>query len=99
MQEGLDRAVRTTNQMLALARAKDAPLSEGGLAPGPVDLAEGAEGVIRTLLPAARARQIDLGLEASSPPVRSQGVDWLLRDALSNLLANALRYTASAHPE
>ena len=33
MQEGLDRAVRTTNQMLALARAKDASLAEGGFAP------------------------------------------------------------------
>src|SRR3546814_8204256 len=40
MQDGLDRAVRTTNQMLALARAKDAPLAEGGLAPGSVDLAD-----------------------------------------------------------
>src|SRR3546814_180258 len=82
--------------MLALARAKDAPLSEGGLAPGPVDLAEVAEGVIRTLLPAARARRIDLGLEASSLPVRIQGVVWLLREALSNLVDNAIRYTAPA---
>ena len=40
MQEGLDRAVRTTNQMLALARAKDASLPEAGFAPEPVDLAE-----------------------------------------------------------
>lgn len=96
MQEGLDRAVRTTNQMLALARAKDAPLAEGGLAPEPVDLAEIAQGVIRTLLPAARARQLDLGLEASSLPVRIQGVDWLLREALSNLVDNAIRYTPPA---
>lgn len=51
MQEGLDRAVRTTNQMLALARAKDASL------------------VV-------------------------QGVDWLLREAASNLVDNAIRYTA-----
>ncbi|MDM9561743.1 MULTISPECIES: sensor histidine kinase [Bordetella] len=94
MQEGLDRAVRTTNQMLSLARAKDATLAEGGLAPERVDLAEVAQGVIRALLPAARARRLDLGLEASSMPVCIQGVDWLLREALSNLVDNAIRYTA-----
>ncbi|CAM4188835.1 Sensor protein QseC [Bordetella tumbae] len=96
MQEGLDRAVRTTNQMLALARAKNASLSEAGLVPEDVDLVDIAQNVIRTLLPAARARHLDLGLEASSLPVRIQGVDWLLREALSNLVDNAIRYTAPA---
>lgn len=94
MQEGLDRAVRTTNQMLALARAKDASLAEGGLAAEPVDLAALAHGVIRTLLPAARARQIDIGLDAGDDPLVVQGVDWLLREAASNLVDNAIRYTA-----
>lgn len=46
----------TTNQMLALARAKDASLPEAGFAPEPVDLAELAHRVIRGLLPTARAR-------------------------------------------
>ena len=96
MQEGLDRAVRTTNQMLALARAKNASLSEAGLVPEKVDLVDIAQNVIRTLLPAARARHIDLGLEASSLPVCIQGIDWLLREALSNLVDNAIRYTALA---
>ncbi|MFY2057563.1 sensor histidine kinase [Achromobacter xylosoxidans] len=94
MQEGLDRAVRTTNQMLALARAKDASLAEGGLAAEPVDLAALAHGVIRTLLPTARARQIDIGLDAGDDPLVVQGVDWLLREAASNLVDNAIRYTA-----
>jgi len=94
MQEGLDRAVRTTNQMLALARAKDASLAEGGLAAEPVDLADLADGVIRSLLPTARARQIDIGLDAGDDPVVVPGVDWLLREALSNLVDNAIRYTA-----
>ncbi|MFY3683430.1 sensor histidine kinase [Achromobacter xylosoxidans] len=94
MQEGLDRAVRTTNQMLALARAKDASLAEGGLAAELVDLAALAHGVIRTLLPTARARQIDIGLDAGDDPLVVQGVDWLLREAASNLVDNAIRYTA-----
>ncbi|KDB97045.1 sensor histidine kinase [Bordetella bronchiseptica] len=94
MQDGLDRAVRTTNQMLALARAKDASLAEGGLPLETVDLAELADGVIRALLPAARARQLDLGLDVQAAPVRVQAVEWLLREALSNLVDNAIRYTA-----
>lgn len=94
MQEGLDRAVRTTNQMLALARAKDASLAEGGLTAEPLDLAAVAHGVIRALLPTARARQIDIGLDAGDDPVRVHGVEWLLREAVSNLVDNAIRYTA-----
>ncbi|MVW78392.1 sensor histidine kinase [Bordetella sp. 02P26C-1] len=92
MQEGLDRAVRTTNQMLALARAKNASLGEAGLVPDNVDLGEIAHSVIRTLLPAARARRIDLGLEGGQFPVCIPGIDWLLREALSNLVDNAIRY-------
>jgi len=93
MQEGLDRAVRTTNQMLALARAKDASLAEGGLQTETVDLAELADNIARTFLPAARASQIDLGLDVPEAPVQVQAAEWMLREALSNLLDNALRYT------
>jgi two-component system sensor histidine kinase TctE len=94
MQEGLDRAVRTTNQMLALARAKDASLAEGGFTPELVDLVELADGVIRGLLPSARARQLDIGLEADQRPVLVSGADWLLREAISNLVDNAIRYAS-----
>jgi two-component system sensor histidine kinase TctE len=94
MQEGLDRAVRTTNQMLALARAKDASVAEGGFTPEPVDLVELADGVIRSLLPAARARQLDIGLEAHLRPIRVSGAEWLLREAVTNLVDNAIRYAS-----
>ena len=93
MQEGLDRAVRTTNQMLALARAKDASMTEGGFTPEPVDLSELADAVIRTHLPSIRARQVDLGLEGADSPVIVSGAEWLLREAVSNLVDNAIRYT------
>lgn len=92
MHEGLDRAVRMANQMLALARARDASLAEGGLAMEPVDLVELAQGVARQLLPNARAKRLDFGVEAPSQPVTLQGSDWLLREALLNLVDNAIRY-------
>ena len=95
MQEGLDRAVRTTNQMLALARAKDASLAESGSAPESVDLVELADAVIRTQLPNARARQLDIGLEADRRPVVVSGAEWLLREAVSNLVDNAIRYACA----
>ena len=95
MQEGLDRAVRTTNQMLALARAKDASLAEGGLAPESVDLVDLADGVIRTQLPNARARQLDIGLEAERRPILVSGAEWLLREAVSNMVDNAIRYASA----
>ncbi|WP_201525096.1 sensor histidine kinase [Bordetella pseudohinzii] len=93
MKEGLDRAVRTTNQMLTLARAKDAPWAEGGLPLETVDLAELADSVSRSLLPAIRMKRIDFGLERPAEPVRIQAAEGLLREALSNLLDNALRYS------
>ncbi len=96
MQEGLDRAVRTTNQMLALARAKDASLAEGGYTAEPVDLVELADAVIRTLLPAARARQLDIGLDAAERPVCIYGAEWLVREAITNLVDNAIRYARHA---
>lgn len=87
MHEGLDRAVRMVNQMLSLSRA------EGGLATGPVDLAELARSVARQLLPHARLKRIDLGVEAAAASVFIHGTEWLLREALINLVDNAIRYT------
>jgi len=94
MQDGLDRAVRTCNQMLALARAKNPALSEAQFEA--VDLDALVHSVVRGLLPAARKRGIDLGLDLPDPgetkPVTVSGLEWLLREALSNLVDNAIRY-------
>ncbi|GIX24364.1 MAG: histidine kinase [Caldimonas sp.] len=93
MHEGLDRAVRMANQMLALARAREASLAEGGLAMEPVDLVALAQGVARQLVPHARAKRLDFGVEAPQTPVVVGGSEWLLREALINLVDNAIRYT------
>jgi len=84
----LDETVRQTNQMLALARADSAEI-----APEVVDLNAVAQDVTRHWWSEARAGGIDLGLEAAAGPVRAMAQPALLREALSNLLHNAIRYT------
>jgi two-component system, OmpR family, sensor histidine kinase TctE len=84
----LDETVRQTNQMLALAKADSAELQ-----PVPLDAQALAESVTRQWWAEARERGVDLGFEpcAGPQPVRAQAA--LLKEALSNLLHNALRYT------
>ncbi len=93
MQDGLDRAERMTNQMLALARARDAGVMRHALIFETVDMTALAHDVLRTLLPAARVKRLDYGMEADSQACWVDGVEWLLREALSNLVDNAIRYT------
>ena len=84
----LEETIRQTNQMLSLARADSAEL-----VPEPVDLAALAEDVTRAWWPEARAHGIDLGLENTAEGVRVMAHQGLLREALANLLHNAIRYT------
>ena len=93
MQEGLTRAERMTNQMLALARARDATATRDVLVFERVDLVETARGALRTLWPAARHRRLDIGIDGDDTPIEVDGVEWMLREALINLVDNAIRYT------
>ncbi|MGQ0709162.1 MAG: ATP-binding protein [Rhodoferax sp.] len=88
----LRAAVRRTsqlaNQLLALSRV------ESNHAHGPlqrVDLAQLCEAVFLQFLDQASGRGIDLGLEHAAAVV--SGHEWLLRELLSNLVDNALKYT------
>ncbi|GAC1544050.1 MAG: hypothetical protein NVS2B4_22220 [Ramlibacter sp.] len=49
------------------------------------------EDMLEVHLDAASARQIDLGLDAR--PVLVPGHEWLLRELLSNIVDNAVKYT------
>ena len=88
---GTERATELANRMLTLARA-GSPL----VAPqGDVDLLELARDVISDHMPQANARGQDLGFEgaAGERSVFVRGDALLLRELLSNLVDNALRYT------
>src|SRR5690606_4119684 len=93
MGEGLDRAVRTANQMLTLARARDNGFLEMSEDLERVDLLQLARGILKDVYPIARAKRLDLGLEGGDAPVYAWGLEWQIREAIVNLVDNALRYT------
>ncbi|MGE5089761.1 MAG: sensor histidine kinase [Candidatus Levyibacteriota bacterium] len=88
---GTERATELANRMLALARA-DTPLAAPQV---DVDLPALARDVISDHLPIANARGQDLGFEGPAPGRGAvvRGDRLLLRELLSNLVDNALRYT------
>lgn len=86
-----ESATRLVNQLLALARAENQP--HAGLAFDSVDLAELARDTVQEWVPASFAHHIDLGFEQPGEPVRIAGNALMLRELLSNLIDNAVRYT------
>ncbi|RYY94179.1 MAG: sensor histidine kinase, partial [Comamonadaceae bacterium] len=83
------RTSQLANQLLALSRA-----DARGMHSQPtrrVDLKGLCENMLESHLDAATARRIDLGLDAQ--PVQVMGHEWLLRELLSNLVDNAVKYT------
>lgn len=97
--ESADRSAHLVNQLLTLARAEpDAATAQGS----PVDLRALGQELTAALVPRALREGIDLGfapaegnegLQAEPPsPLIVIGHAWLLREALSNLIDNALRY-------
>ena len=84
----LDETVRQTNQMLALARTDSADVQAE-----PLDLEALARGATREWWSEARHAGIDLGFEAGEGTVRVMAQPALLKEALSNVLHNAIRYT------
>jgi len=84
----IEDTVRRTNQMLALARADTAQVEMAPLA-----LDRLAERCARDSWPLAREQGIDLGVEREPGDIVVLGHEGQLREALLNLLHNALRYT------
>ena len=83
------RAVHLVEQLLTLARAE----SGGTLLLGrPVDLVLIAHDVIERHLALARERNVDLGYQGDTPDAIVTGNAVLLRELLTNLVDNAIRY-------
>jgi two-component system sensor histidine kinase TctE len=83
------RTSQLANQLLALSRA-----DARGMQTQPeqrVDLKSLCEDALEAHLDAATTRRIDLGLDAD--PVQVMGHAWLLRELLSNLVDNAVKYS------
>ena len=89
-----ESATRLVNQLLALARAENQP--QAGLAFAEIDLPRLARETVQDWVQASFAGEIDLGFEppaADEGPVVIAGQPLMLRELLSNLIDNALRYT------
>jgi len=92
MNEGVDRAIRMTSQMLALARVRDSLDTQVSQDSAPVDLGAVVNELVRDLWPVIRERRIDLEVMPPDTPLYVHGVAWLLQEALRNVLDNAIRY-------
>jgi two-component system, OmpR family, sensor histidine kinase TctE len=96
LRDATRRTSQLATQLLALSRADAHTL--GSPAMQSVDLAQLCADVLEQQLDNATERGIDLGLEMDqSKPMIAPGHDWLLRELLTNLTDNAIRYTAQAH--
>jgi two-component system sensor histidine kinase TctE len=86
-----ESATRLVNQLLALARAENLP--HGGAGDQRLDLVALALGTVQDWVGASFAARIDLGFEQPDAPIEIAGNPVMLRELLSNLIDNALRYT------
>ena len=90
--ESASRSAHLVNQLLTLARTE--PESQGAQSRVRLDLARLAREVTAELVPRALQAGVDLGFEGAddTTPLWVQGVPLLLREALVNVIDNALRY-------
>jgi two-component system sensor histidine kinase TctE len=87
--EAIERMTHLVQQLLVYAQAE--PSSALNRRFEPVALQGLVEQSASLFLDQALAKGIDLGFEPGAATVR--GIPWLLREALANLIDNALRYT------
>jgi two-component system sensor histidine kinase TctE len=85
-----ESATRLVNQLLALARAEHQP--QAGATFEQIDLGALARQVVQEWVTASFSQHVDLGYEPPAAPLRIEGNAVMLRELLSNLIDNALRY-------
>lgn len=84
------RGARLVSQLLVLARTEPEAAAVQGWAD--VDCVQLAQDVAAEQVPRALAAGCDLGVDLPDTPLRVHGMALLLREALVNLIDNALRY-------
>ncbi len=89
--ESTDRAAHMINQLLILARTEASHEKLHQVVP--VDLDALARNVTEEWVMRALAKHIDLGYEECGCPLMINGVPLLLRELLTNLVDNAIKYT------
>ena len=88
---GTAHTAHLINQLLALARTEGA--AANSLPMSKVDFGLIARDVVAAAYPLASAKQIDLGFDMIDEPVVVYGHADLLRELVSNLVDNAIRYS------
>jgi two-component system sensor histidine kinase TctE len=89
MRLALERMIRQTNQLLALARAT--PDGPATIRPEPLDLAQLVQETVQYFVTEADRKGLDIGFDIEPAPLL--GDAFLLRDLIDNLVDNAVRYT------
>ncbi|WP_151446841.1 sensor histidine kinase [Lacisediminimonas profundi] len=89
MTSSVDRMIRQTNQLLALARAEPSQFEKQRLET--VELDKVVEESVQHFVQEADKKEIDLGFELR--PTLVAGDRFLLRDLVDNLIDNAIRYS------
>ncbi len=92
LHESAEQTTRLINQLMSLSRA--AP-TEGGPQGEEFDIRALCVNVTREMVPAALARNIDLGFEGSDEPIPLKGDRTLFEELVKNLIDNTLSYCPS----
>ncbi len=90
--ESATRSAHLVNQLLALARTEPESVTRQPLTR--LDLTRLAREVTAELVPRSLLQQVDLGFDEDEPlaDIEVMGINLLLREALVNLVDNAMRY-------
>ena len=91
IEKSLDNATHLINKMLTLASSEPGVIGEKQT--GPVNLHELVRTVVKELAQRAVTKEIDLGIEEAPEVLTLIGVDWALKELVTNLVENALIYT------
>lgn len=93
LQQRLDYTIQLTNQLLSLAKVRDAAdMLSLTVADSKIELCGIVNDVVNSLLPTTRKKRMDYGQELPNHPVFINGIEWLIKEALSNILSNAIKY-------